>query len=201
MGGFFCPRRANCHDEELMADSEILLAVTGGIAAFKSAALVSSLVQQGYGVRVVQTESATRFVGTHTFSALTSRPVITDLFDPQFPLGAHIELARQSDLLCVAPASANFMAKAASGIADDLLSTLYLCFTGPVLVAPAMNCEMWEKPSTQRNLQQLRDDGVQIIDPDEGWLSCRVQGVGRMADPVKIHGEIDAIVDPKPTKD
>ena len=184
-----------------MADTEILLAVTGGIAAFKSAALASSLVQQGYGVRVVQTKSATQFVGTQTFSALTGRSVVTDLFDPQFPLGAHIELARQSDLLCVAPASANFMAKAANGMADDLLSTLYLCFMGPVVIAPAMNCEMWEKAATQRNLQQLRDDGVQFVDPEEGWLSCRVQGVGRMADPSKIHSQIDAIVDPQRSRD
>ncbi len=184
-----------------MTNSELLVAVTGGIAAFKSAALVSSLVQQGYGVRVIQTESASRFVGSQTFSALTGRPVVTDLFDPKFPLGAHIELARQCDLLCIAPASANFLAKAACGIADDLLSTLYLCFTGPVLVAPAMNCEMWEKPVTQRNLQQLREDGVQIINPAEGWLSCRVSGLGRMAEPAKIQTEINAIVDPRPTKD
>lgn len=184
-----------------MADSEIIVAVTGGIAAFKSAALVSALVQKEHRVQVVMTEAATRFVGAQTFKALTGRPVITDLFDPQFPLGAHIELARQSDLLCVAPATANFMAKAAYGMADDLLSTLYLCFKGPVLIAPAMNCEMWEKPVTQRNLQQLIEDGVQIVDPSEGWLSCREQGVGRMADPLKIHAEIEAVIDPLSPKD
>jgi phosphopantothenoylcysteine decarboxylase/phosphopantothenate--cysteine ligase len=99
------------------------------------------------------------------------------------PLGAHIQLAEKADLLCVAPATANFLAKAAHGIADDLLSTLYLSFAGPVLVAPAMNTVMWNKPSVQRNVQQLRADGAHVIDPEEGWLSCRARGPGRMADP------------------
>jgi phosphopantothenoylcysteine decarboxylase/phosphopantothenate--cysteine ligase len=89
-------------------------------------------------------------------------------------------------LLCIAPATANFLAKAAQGISDDLISTLYLCFTGPVIVAPAMNCEMWEKAAVQRNVKQLIDDGVEIIDPQEGWLSCRTKGVGRMASPEEI---------------
>ena len=184
-----------------MADSKIIVAVTGGIAAFKSAALVSALVQKGHSVQVVMTEASTRFVNAQTFQALTDRPVVMDLFDPQFPLGAHIELARQSDVLCVAPATANFMAKAVQGMADDLLSTLYLCFNGPVLIAPAMNCEMWEKPVTQRNLKQLFQDGVQIIDPSEGWLSCREKGIGRMADPSKIQTEIEALIDPPSSND
>jgi phosphopantothenoylcysteine decarboxylase/phosphopantothenate--cysteine ligase len=105
---------------------------------------------------------------------------------PHFPLGPHIELARRADLMCVAPATANFLAKAAVGLADDLLSTLYLAFTGPVLVAPAMNTQMWLKAAVQRNVEQLRSDGVTIVDPDEGWLSCRDQGQGRMADPERI---------------
>ncbi len=140
-----------------MNGRELIIGVTGGIAAYKTAALVSRLVQAGAGVSVVMTEAATRFVGPTTFAALTGRPVGTSVFDqPEVPLGAHIQLAEKADLLCVAPATANFLAKAAHGIADDLLSTLYLSFAGPVLVAPAMNTVMWNKPSVQRNVQQLR---------------------------------------------
>lgn len=132
------------------------------------------------------TPSAHKFIGPATFAALTGRSVVTDTFDSGFPLGAHIELARTADLICVAPATANFLAKAACGISDDLLSTLYLCFTGPTIIAPAMNCEMWNHSAVQRNLKQLIDDGVQCIDPQEGWLSCRTRGVGRMASPEDI---------------
>ncbi len=162
--------------------SKILVAVTGGVACFKAAALVSQLAQQGHEVQVIMTPAAQQFVGAATFTALTGKHVATDLFDSRWPLGAHIELARDHDVLCVAPATANFIGKAANGISDDLLSTLYLCFTGTVAIAPAMNCEMWDKPAVQRNVKQLRDDGVQIIDPGEGWLSCRAKGVGRMAE-------------------
>lgn len=174
-----------------MKDREILVGVTGGIAAFKSAALVSQLVQKDARVTVVMTESARHFVGESTFAALTGRPVATSLFAPsQHPLGAHIELAQRADLLAVAPATANFLANAAHGSASDLLATIYLCFDGPVLVAPAMNCEMWDKSAVQRNVKQLRDDGVSIIDPEEGWLSCRQKGAGRMANSETI---LDAI--------
>ncbi len=170
-----------------MKGREIVIGVTGGIAAYKTAALVSKLVQSGAGVTVVMTSAAQRFVGPATFAALTGRPVCTEIFDEvAFPLGAHIALAQRAELLCVAPASADFLAKAAHGNADDLLSTLYLSFTGKILVAPAMNCEMWAKAAVQRNVAQLRQDGVHIIDPAEGWLSCRTQGVGRMAEPDTI---------------
>jgi phosphopantothenoylcysteine decarboxylase len=175
-------------------EKQILLAVTGGVAAFKAAALTSRLVQDGRSVQVVMTTSAEKFVGRATFAALTGKRVVTDLFDPAFPLGAHIELARDSHLLCVAPATAHFLANAATGRADDLISTLYLCFTGPVIVAPAMNCEMWEKRAVQRNVKTLRDDGVHFVEPQEGWLSCRTTGIGRMAEPdmimdvIKHHG-------------
>src|SRR5262245_32546230 len=118
---------------------ELIVGVTGGIAAFKTAALVSSLVQNGHGVSVVMTRAARKFVGPATFRALTGRPVATDVFERgQFPRGAHIELAERADLMVVAPASANFLAQAAHGLADDLLSTLVLSFDGPLLVAPAM---------------------------------------------------------------
>ncbi len=164
----------------------IIVGITGGIAAFKTAALVSRLVQDGHSVQVVMTASAGQFVGAQTFAALTGRPVVTGLFDPAFPLGAHIEFARTAKILVIAPATANFFSKAANGAADDLLSTLYLCFTGHVLVAPAMNCEMWDHPATGRNVNQLRADGVTIVGPGEGWLSCRTKGVGRMAEPDQI---------------
>jgi phosphopantothenoylcysteine decarboxylase/phosphopantothenate--cysteine ligase len=165
---------------------EILVGVTGGIAAFKTAALVSELVQSGVGVTAVMTRSAAKFVGPATFRALTGRPVATRAFDDEHPLGPHIQLARQAELLCVAPATANFLAKAAHGVADDLLSTLLLSFTGPVLVAPAMNKEMWSKPAVQRNVAQLRADGIEIIGPGSGWQSCREVGAGRMAEPAEI---------------
>jgi phosphopantothenoylcysteine decarboxylase/phosphopantothenate--cysteine ligase len=176
---------------------EIIVGVTGGIAAYKTAALVSELVQGGTGVTVVMTRGARKFVGPATFRALTGRPVYTQTFDPgHFPLGPHIELARLAELLCVAPATADFLAKAAHGVADDLLSTLLLSFTGPVLVAPAMNSEMWEKPAVQRNLAQLRADGLHVAEPGEGWLSCRQKGVGRMAEPAEINSAILALLPP-----
>jgi phosphopantothenoylcysteine decarboxylase/phosphopantothenate--cysteine ligase len=171
--------------------SELIIGVSGGIAAYKTAALVSSLVQQGHGVSVVMTRSARKFIGAATFRALTGRAVVTDGFDRHYPLGAHIELADKGGLLCIAPASADIMAKAACGLADDLLSTLLLSFTGPVLFAPAMNSAMWEKPAVQRNIKQLRADGHQIIDPQEGWQSCRRQGMGRMAEPATIQAAIE----------
>lgn len=171
-----------------MNGREIIVGVTGGIAAYKTAMLVSQLVQNGAGVTVVMTEAAQQFVGQATFAALTGRPVATKIFDEaHFPLGAHIQLAEKSELLVVAPASADFLAKAASGQADDLLTTLYLAFSGPVLMAPAMNTAMWEKPAVQRNIVQLRADGVQFVDPESGWLSCRQVGAGRMAAPEKIY--------------
>jgi phosphopantothenoylcysteine decarboxylase/phosphopantothenate--cysteine ligase len=170
-----------------MNGRELVLGITGGIASYKSAALVSQLVQAGAGVSVVMTASAGEFIGPTTFEALTGRPVYRSLFGvPEFPLGAHIGLAQRASVLCVAPATANFLAKAALGLADDLLSTLLLAFSGPVLVAPAMNSQMWSKPAVQRNVTQLRLDGMNIIDPEEGWLSCRQQGAGRMASPETI---------------
>jgi len=166
-------------------------------AAYKSAQLVSKLVQRGIGVQVVMTPSASQFIGASTFVALTGRAVLSELFElDKYPLGPHIELARKSDLLCVAPATANFIGKAANGIADDLLSTLLMCFTGPVLIAPAMNCEMWEKAAVQRNVKTLQDDGLQIIGPESGWLSCRTIGTGRMAEPETLLDSIVSIVDP-----
>jgi phosphopantothenoylcysteine decarboxylase len=167
-----------------MQGREILIGVTGGIAAYKTAALVSKLVQAGAGVSVIMTRSAVQLMGPKTFEALTGRPVRTRVFGP----GAHphIEAAQTAELYCIAPATANLLAKAACGLADDLVSTALLAFSGPVLLAPAMNVHMWEKPAVQRNLAQLRADGLQIIEPGAGYLSCGALGAGRMAEPEQI---------------
>jgi phosphopantothenoylcysteine decarboxylase len=176
---------------------ELVIGVSGGIAAFKTAALVSSLVQDGNGVTVVMTRAARKFIGAATFRALTGRPVAIDQFDALYPLGAHIELAEKAELLCVAPASADLLAKAACGLADDLLSTLLLSFSGPVLLVPAMNSAMWEKPSVQRNIATLRKDGVHFVDPQSGWQSCRRSGTGRMAEPADIQKAIEGLLKSK----
>ncbi|GAB4131622.1 MAG: hypothetical protein Kow0040_11200 [Thermogutta sp.] len=175
-----------------MAVREILVGVTGGIAAYKTASLVSRLMQSGDSVTVVMTEAATRLVGPKTFEALTGRPVGVDIWAPT--PHPHIDLARRAELLCVAPATANFLAKAAWGLADDLLTTCLLAFTGPVVVAPAMNAQMWAKPAVQRNLQRLRDDGFVIIEPGEGHLSCGEIGTGRMAEPDVIFAKIEEVL-------
>lgn len=170
-----------------IAGSEIVLGVSGGVAAFKAAALASRLVQDGAGVTVVLTKNARRFVGAATFAALTGRPVPRGSFEPSaYPLGAHIELAARADIVVVAPATADLLAKSAHGLADDLLSTLLLCAECPVLLAPAMNAAMWEKPAVQRNVRQLAADGVGFVEPGTGWLSCRKTGTGRMAEPETI---------------
>ncbi len=157
-----------------MTGRELLIGVTGGIAAYKTAVLVSQLVQAGAGVTVVMIRAATRLVRPKTFEALTGRPVGTRVFGPGGH--PHIELAQRAELLCVAPATANILAKAACGLADDLLSTILLSFDGPVLMAPAMNSLMWQKPAVQRNVAQLRADGVMLICPEEGYLSCGTRG-------------------------
>ena len=176
-----------------MQGREILLGVTGGIAAYKAAMLASKLVQAGAGVSVIMTRSATELVGPRTFEALTGRPVRTDVFDAT-KIHAHIELARDAELLCIAPATANMLGKTANGIADDLLSTVYLSFRGPVVVAPAMNCEMWEKKAVQRNVMQLQDDGVVFVGPVTGRLSCGEEGMGRMAEPEEILKVIQSVL-------
>jgi phosphopantothenoylcysteine decarboxylase/phosphopantothenate--cysteine ligase len=175
--------------------SELIIGVSGGIAAYKTAALVSSIVQLGHGVSVVMTPSAHQFIGPATFEALTGRRVPRDTFDMlHHPLGPHISLAEKAELLCIAPATANTLAKLALGLADDLLSTLALSFGGPIVAAPAMNCEMWAKPSVQRNIDVLTGDGVHVIPPSEGWLSCRKTGPGRMADPEVILHAIEELL-------
>ena len=164
---------------------EVLLGITGGIAAYKSATIVSRLTQYGVGVTVVMTRSATKLVAPQTFEALSGRPVRYSIFDANMG-HAHIDLARPADLFCIAPATANILAKAAHGIADDLVSTLILSIDKPILFAPAMNSVMWNKPVVQRNVRQLQDDGMFFIGPDAGHLSCGESGIGRMTEPEKI---------------
>ena len=174
--------------------ASLVIGVTGGIAAFKTAALVSRLVQDGHQVSVAMTRAATKMVAPATFAALSGRRVATRVFDKYLPLGAHIELSRGADLLCVAPATADFLAKAALGLADDVVSTLYLAFDGPIIVAPAMNAAMWHKRAVQRNVDRLREDGVKLLMPEPGWLSCREEGPGRMVEPEAIRQAIEAVL-------
>jgi phosphopantothenoylcysteine decarboxylase/phosphopantothenate--cysteine ligase len=173
----------------------ILLAIGGGIAAYKSAFLCSRLAQLGHEVRVAMTESATQFIGVQTLAALSGRSVATGSFTPDHhPLGSHIEVAESIDLMVVAPATANLISKFANGIADDLVSTLYLQRQSPVLLAPAMSNAMWTKPAVARNVTQLREDGCHLVGPAEGWLSCRVQGEGRMSEPDEILAAVKSVL-------
>lgn len=164
----------------------ILLAVGGGIAAYKCAILCSRLAQSNHDVRVMMTGSATQFIGAATLAALSGKPVLTDPFDPAHPLGSHIEAADGIDLMIVAPATANLLSDFASGRASGLVSTTYLQRTCPVLIAPAMSDAMWNQPSVVRNRDQLVADGCHIVGPESGWLSCRKQGSGRMSEPETI---------------
>lgn len=176
----------------------ILLGLTGGIAAYKAAELARLLVKAGADVRAAMTDSATRFIAPTTLQALTGRPVWTDLWDARVPDAmGHIGLSRDRDLIAVAPASADFLAKTAHGLADDLLSALVLARRCPLLVAPAMNVEMWESPATQRNVERLRADGVLIAGPAAGDQACGETGMGRMLEPADLLGEIEAAFQPK----
>lgn len=179
-----------------MQGREILLGVTGGIAAYKAAELCSRLVQAGARVSVVLTKAARRFVGATTFEALTGRPVHSSSFRPrEHYRGEHIGLAQRAELFVVAPATADFLGKLAHGLADDLPSTLALAVTCPVLVAPAMNAEMWAKPAVRRNAAQVQADGVLLVEPGAGWLSCGQVGPGRMAEPTEILARIESLLE------
>lgn len=176
----------------------ILLGITGGIAAYKSAQLLRLLVKGGADVRVVMTEAASRFVSPVTMQALSGQRVWTDLWDPGIADHmAHIELSRDRELLVVAPASADFMAKAALGLADDLLSTMTLARRCPLVLVPAMNVEMWEHAATQRSVRTLHEDGVFFVGPSAGEQACGEIGMGRMLEPGAISAEIEAFFQPK----
>src|SRR3989449_3893120 len=166
----------------------ITLGVTGGVAAYKAAELVRRLQQDGFSVQVVMTRGAREFVTPLTFAALSGQKVITDLFgdsaDSEANLESaieHIAIAQRTDLLLVAPATADVIAKFARGIADDFLTTLHLASTAPVVIAPAMNVNMWNHAATQENLEMLRARGVHVVQPDEGYLACGMTGPGRLA--------------------
>jgi phosphopantothenoylcysteine decarboxylase/phosphopantothenate--cysteine ligase len=177
---------------------KILLGMTGGIAAYKAAELARALGRAGCDVRVAMTEAATRFVTPVTMQALTGQTVWTDLWDPRIADNmSHIELSRDRDLILVAPASADFLAKAANGLADDLLSTLVLARRCGLMLAPAMNVEMWDHPATQRNLRQLREDGVAFAGPAAGDQACGEVGMGRMLEPAGIVAEVESWFQPK----
>jgi len=170
---------------------EIIVAVCGGIAAYKLADVVSKLVQRGAGVTVCMTKGAQKFITPLTFQALSARPVHTDTFelvessDPQ-----HISLTGKADLMLVAPATGNILAKVAHGICDDLVSLMISASACPVVFCPAMNNRMWEHPAAQENIAKLAGFGYTFIGPEEGWLACRNVGAGRLTEPAKIVEEV-----------
>src|SRR5918911_2934015 len=173
-----------------LSGKKILLGVTGGIAAYKAAELVRLLTKASADVRVAMTEAATRFITPVTLQALSAQPVWTDLWDPRVADNmGHIELSRDRELIVVAPASADFMAKLANGLADDLLSSLCLARRCPLVVAPAMNVEMWQNPATQRNVARLREDGVAFAGPAAGDQACGEVGPRRMLEPGEVASE------------
>ena len=176
----------------------IALGITGGIAAYKSAELIRLLIKQGASVQVAMTEAATHFVTPTTFQALSGNRVFVDQWDTSAANSmAHINFSREADVVLVAPASANFLAKVAHGIADNLLTTLTLARNCPLLVAPAMNRQMWSNPATQRNVATLRGDGVVVLGPATGEQACGEIGDGRMIEPEEILEELIAHFQPK----
>jgi phosphopantothenoylcysteine decarboxylase/phosphopantothenate--cysteine ligase len=180
-----------------VSGKKILLGITGGIAAYKAAELTRLFVKAGADVRVVMTESACRFITPATLQALSGKSVFTDMWDPRVPDGmGHIELSRDRDIIVVAPATTDFLAKVANGFGDDLLSTLCLARRGPLMVAPAMNVEMWQNAATQRNVERLRADGVGILGPVEGDHADREGGMGRMLEPEGIFAAVAAALGP-----
>lgn len=186
-----------------------VVGVGGGIAAYKAAELVRALQQYGHEVQVVMTRAAQEFIQPLTFAALTGRKVVTSLWADSGAHGTsssdetlssaieHISVARENEILVVAPATANLLGKFALGLADDFLSTLFLAFQGPVVLAPAMNTAMWEHPATQANIETLRGRGCVIVEPDEGWLACGTIGAGRLPEPSRILEQVEALARPK----
>ena len=181
-----------------MAKKRIVLGVTGGIAAYKSAEFVRLLVKDGIGVQVVMTQAACGFITPATMQALSGKPVFTDMWDPRVADSmAHIELSRGADAIVVAPATADFLAKLATGFADDLLSTLCVARDCPLIVAPAMNRQMWDNKATQRNIAQLKRDGVAILGPASGDQACGEVGMGRMLEAQQLFDDVRALLGPK----
>jgi phosphopantothenoylcysteine decarboxylase/phosphopantothenate--cysteine ligase len=182
-----------------LSGRHLLLGVTGGVAAFKACEFARELQRRGATVQVVMTEAALQFIGAATFQALTGRPVYTNAWDGRIANGMpHIDLSREADAIVIVPASADFMAKVAHGLADDLLSTLVLARECPLLMAPAMNRQMWQAAPTQRNAAQLRTDGVRLLGPGSGAQACGETGDGRMLEPVELLEDLIAFFQPKP---
>lgn len=182
----------------MLKDRNILLCVSGGIAAYKACALTSKLVQAGANVRVAMTASAEEFVGKATFQALSRNPVYTDVFEEHDPTKiAHIDVVDTSDLIVVAPATANMIAKLAAGIADDFITTSILAAKCPIIVSPAMNVNMLEHPATRRNIETLKTFGYQIIEPGVGNLACGWIGGGRLPEPEELVRIIESQFVPK----
>jgi phosphopantothenoylcysteine decarboxylase/phosphopantothenate--cysteine ligase len=174
----------------------IILGITGGIAAYKAAELVRLLIKQDFDVQVAMTEAATQFITPTTMQALSGQPVLLSQWQDETGM-AHIHSSRVADAIVIAPATADFIAKLAHGMADDLLSTLCLARDCPLLVAPAMNKQMWGNPATQRNVQQLVADGVTVLGPASGLQACGEEGMGRMLEPSELADEIVAVFQPK----
>ena len=177
----------------MLENRKVLLCVTGGIAVYKSAALTSKLVQAGAEVRVLMSDSATKFVAPLTFQALSQNDVYIDTFDEKIPGKiAHIELADWPDVILVAPATANVIGKLANGLADDMISTTLLAATAPIMIAPAMNVHMYHHKAVQRNMMQLHEDGYLFLEPAEGYLACGYVGKGRLEEPETIVANLQA---------
>jgi phosphopantothenoylcysteine decarboxylase len=188
-------------DPAELAGYEVVVAVCGGIAAYKTATLVSALVQRGAGVTVAMTDAAQKFVAPLTFQSLTARQVFTNTWDAaNYHDPQHLRLTEAADLFIIAPATANIIGKIANGLADDLVSTMVMSTDCPVLHAPAMNTRMWENPIVQRNIKVLRDLNYKEVSPGEGWLACRTIGAGRMAEPLDILEHARKLLTAKPPR-
>jgi phosphopantothenoylcysteine decarboxylase / phosphopantothenate---cysteine ligase len=174
----------------------IILGVGGGIAAYKAAEVARSLGEHGHTVQTVMTAAAEEFIRPLTFAALTGQKALTNLFAIESAI-EHIAVAQQNDLLAIVPATADLMGRFAGGLADDFLTTLYLAFTGPVVIAPAMNVNMWRHPATQANLETLIARGHLVVGPEEGWLACGMTGAGRLSDPEEILAAIERAGNPR----
>ncbi len=181
----------------MLQNKGVLLGVTGGIAAYKALELVRLLKKNGASVHVVMTRSAQEFVGKLSFEVLSENPVLTDLWTDAQSVVPHIDLASMTQAAIVAPATANCVAKLAHGIADDALTTTLLAVTGPILVCPAMNTQMYENPAVQQNLDTLKNRGMFVLEPDAGFLACKAEGKGRLPDPAVILDRFCAALYPK----
>lgn len=178
-----------------LAGKKVLVGLTGGIACYKVPYLVRFLYKESVDVQVVMTQAATKFITPLTLESVSNHPVAVELFpESQYVSTRHIDLAEWPDVIVVAPATANFLGKVASGISDDLLTTIVCASPKPVMIAPAMNPQMWKNPVTQRNINFLREIGYRFIDPDEGEMACDHVGVGRMAEPDQIFERVKAFL-------